>query len=302
MKRFIFKLCVFFFLLIITDVALGGIFKLYNYSKGGEIHKIHTIMTKVAPEMLILGSSRASHHYCPDILHNSIDVNDIKFVYNAGKNGNGTVISFGYLLAINQRSFPKYILCEITPEFDISEDHLPDLSILYPYINIDGIKELIEFFDPSEKVKLNSNSYRFNSVLLRLFPSMLKYDIRNDGYEPLYGQMKISQVNKQEYKNFKLSLKKVEILKKFILNAKDNGTKLIFAISPTFGVSEIGIYNEEIKIISQYGVVVLNHLNDDRFINSPEFFQDKVHLNDKGAKLYSKIVAEEINKIIQMNE
>lgn len=131
MKKFLLKLSLFIALLIIADIALGGVYKLFDYTKSGEIHRIHSIMTYQTPDLLILGSSRAVHHYDPSILEDTLGLK----TFNAGVNGQGITIAYGLLQGISQRKFPKFILCEITPQYDLYDSReFVDVSILYPYI------------------------------------------------------------------------------------------------------------------------------------------------------------------------
>jgi hypothetical protein len=48
-----------------------------------------------------------------------------------------------------------------------------------------------------------------------------------------------------------------------------------------------------------YNIPVLNHFKDTTFLNHPSYFRDIDHLNDEGATYFSKIIAKEINTIIQ---
>lgn len=303
MKRFIFKLGIFAVLFVLTDIAMGNVFKLYDYAKGGEIHKIHTIMTKETPDLVIMGSSRACHHYNPAVFEDSLHLK----TYNAGFGGRGIPMAYGLLAGLSERKFPKYIVCEISRDFDLMDDSDPGLNALYPYIHIKGVKEEIESFDISERWKLFVNSYRLNSSVLRLVPSIiLKRKMNKDGFYPLSGQIIISKShrNTKESKIEKSQIhpQKEKYLKKFIETAKSNNSKLIFVISPVYKGSDISKYNHEIKIINSYAIPIINHLNDSNFINTPEYFQDRTHMNSHGAEEYSKTIIPEIKSIIGLSD
>lgn len=299
MKRFIFKLGIFAVLFVFTDIAMGNVFRLYDYAKGGEIHKIHTIMTKETPDLVIMGSSRACHHYNPAVFEDSLHLK----TYNAGLDGRGIPMAYGLLAGLSERKFPKYIVCEISRGFDLMDDSDPGLKDLYPYVQIKDVKDEIESFNNSERWKLLVNSYRLNSSVLRLFPSIiLKRRVSKDGFYPISGHtiMSKSYRNKKEPKIEKTQIhpQKEKYLRKFIETAKSNNCKLIFAISPVYEGSDLSKYNHEIEIINSYAIPIINHLNDSNFINTPEYFKDKTHMNCNGAEEYSKIIMHEIKAII----
>lgn len=298
MKKFVLKLSVLIVLLAIIDGALGIVFKLYDFTKGGEISKVHSIMTKEEPDMVILGSSRACHHFDPQIFTDSTKMN----VYNAGIDGMGATVAYGFLNGFKQRKNPQIILFELTPDFDIFEGFPVSLDIFYPYIDNKKIEKTIVDFDNSEKWKLKSNAYRLNSVIFRLIPSiLLSREIHKDGYIPLSG--KLQNINEKKRIGNK-SIRNIDPLKKeyfykFLDEAKQNGTYVFASISPAYGNINHQTYAEEIRIVEDYGIPVFNHLTDTIFIKNSSYFQDKVHLNKDGATLYSKVIANEINNYLK---
>lgn len=79
---------------------------------------MHILMKKVTPNVLVLGSSRASLHYIPKILEDFLGLE----VFNAGFDSKGTTIGYGILSVIAQRKFPDIAI--------ISEYDLPVLNLL----------------------------------------------------------------------------------------------------------------------------------------------------------------------------
>lgn len=294
MGKFILKIGLFFVLLIIADFALGSMFKLYDFTHGGEIGKIHSIMTKETPELVVMGSSRAVHHYVPYIFQESLNLKS----YNAGLDGEGTTIAYGLFNGLAQRKYPDILICEITPAFDLYIGISPvSTNIFYPYVSNDSIKSIIVDFDSTEKIKIMSKAYRLNSSLLILLPSvLLRHESISDGFLPEYGTI-ISRAHKTKRKTSKkydIDSTREKYLRALIEQSRKNGCNLIFAISPIYGGADIGYYQDEINIVKEYGIPVLNHLNDIRFIKNPEYFKDPVHLNKNGAILYTKIISQEL--------
>lgn len=293
MKKFILKFSLFFGLLIIADIALGGVFNLYDFTKGGEIGKIHSIMTKETPDLVVMGSSRAVHHYDPTILEDSLGLK----TYNAGFDGEGTTIAYGFLNGLARRKYPQIVICEITPAFDLYAGISPvSTNNFYPYVYDDTIKTIITDFHSTEKIKLISNSYRLNSSLLRLLPSvLLRRESTSNGYLPEYGVLyRDSKPKQHQSKKYEVDSIREKYLRKLIEQSQNNGCEVIFAISPIYGGADESFYDKEMGIVSEYSIPILNHLNDKRFIYNPSYFKDPTHLNNDGANLYTLIISQEI--------
>lgn len=188
MKKFILKLFIFACLVITIDIAIGGMYILYNQAHGGETGKAHEIMTKVEPDLLVIGSSRAMHHYDPKILEGKLGLN----AYNAGFDGQGTLLGYGLLKGMLSRHKPKIIICELTPQFDVYKDNKNvSINILAPYHKVNGVDSLFNDIDYTEKYKMISNAYVYNSKLLRILPNIiLGRDGFLKGYDPLSSSMK----------------------------------------------------------------------------------------------------------------
>lgn len=297
MKRFIFKLTILLGILILADVALGGVFKLYDFTKSGEIGKINKIMREATPELLILGSSRASHHYNPSILQDSLNIS----VLNAGLDGHGLPFGYGFFLGVSKRTTPQYIICDLHPLFDMHEDKASsDVSALYPYINIDGIDRLIFDFEPSDRIKTKSSSYRLNSALFRLLPSIISNrPYREDGYLPLKGCIDTVISIHPKVITQPLDSNKIKYLQRLVKQAQAKGCRIILTVSPMFSVntSLIEAFKDEIDIFSREGIIVLWHLDDSRFVNHREYFQDATHMNQIGTDKYTRIIASELKAL-----
>lgn len=297
MKKFIIKLFVFIIVCIASDIGIGRLFKLYDFIYDGQEGKIHSIMTTESPEILILGSSRAAHHYIPSILQDSLNLT----AYNAGISGEGTTVSYGLLKGIEKRTIPKIILCEITPIFDIYSYRDASLNNFYPYIGQKEIRNLIVDFDPSENIKLCSNAYRLNSKIFVLFYSYISGEKEiSKGFEALLGKINTSKRHKkiihelQDSVEFQINDKKEFYFRKLIEDAEEHGIHIYFLISPIFKGGNLSYYKKELDIIRKYNIPLLNHMNDQRIINNPDYFQDETHLNKEGATAYTKIIVEEL--------
>lgn len=299
MKRFIVNITIFFIIFVISDYAVGCIIKLMDFSKGGEIEKIHSIMTKITPDMVILGSSRASHHYESSILSDSLSLT----IYNAGLDGQGTTTAYGILKAISKRRYPRYIICEITPNYDLYKDNPVELCTFYPYANQEEIASLLIDFDPTNRWKLILKSYRLNSMILRLIPALIQN--RNNfkfGYQPLYGTInRIDYHNKVKQSKIDINYQKEKYLRLFIEEAIKHNCKILFTISPEFGGGDSSFYDKEKEIINEYGIPIIDKLNDEKIIYNQEYFQDILHMNQSGSIEYTKLIINELRSYLIEN-
>lgn len=103
MKKFLLKVGFFFLALIIVDRALGMVFAyMGEHAKGGYVGHHVYVTDKTNEDILIFGSSRAIHHYNPQIISDSLGMT----CYNCGQNGNGIVLFYGMWQMIKERYQP----------------------------------------------------------------------------------------------------------------------------------------------------------------------------------------------------
>ncbi len=292
MKKYIAKILLFFIIVTLIDVVFGkGCDYLYKNSKGGDTYKINYAISEGSADVLIMGSSRASHHYVPQILSDSLNMS----VYNLGIDGSGVILADGFYRLIAERYKPKYIIYELTPSFDIYQysgdvNNTRYLSQLKPYYKEKCLSGIFEDVNPGEKLKLRSGLYRYNTTFLNLFRFYLR-GMENDlkGYVPLEGTM--NKYHREEESAKLIDRLKLKYLEKFIADCEQNGSKILFVISPKYGVSTSAAYEPAISLCKDHGFIVLNHYCD---MQQMDFFKDSNHLNSKGAAVFSRLIASEL--------
>lgn len=282
----------FFIIIALIDVVFGiGCDYLYKKSKGGDTYKINYAVSEGTADVLIMGSSRASHHYDPQILSDSLNMS----VYNLGIDGSGVILADGFYRLIVERYKPKYIIYELTPPFDIYQysgdmNNTRYLSQLKPYYKEECLSGIFEDVNPGEKLKLRSGLYRYNTTFLNLFRFYLR-GMENDlkGYVPLEGVM--NKYHREAENTMEIDKLKLKYLEKFIADCEKNGSKILFVISPKFGVSTSASYEPAISLCKDHGYIVLNHFCD---MQQMDYFKDSNHLNSKGAAVFSRLIASEL--------
>lgn len=273
---------------------------LYQHSTSGDTYKINYGISQNTSDVLIMGSSRASHHYNPQIMTDSLGMT----VYNIGIDGSGIILMDGFYRLITQRYVPKYIIYELTPAFDIYKydgdaDNTRYLSMLKPYYSEECIQRVFDDVDSKERLKLNSGLYRYNTKFVTLARFYFKPEsLRQDGFRPLKGLMDYSPERKDTKKEETDNLK-IQYLKEFIRDCQSKGTTIFFVISPSYGETSSEAYIPAVNICREKGCFVLDHFCDTAFVYNKSFFKDSYHLNENGADIYTKKITSEIKALIK---
>ena len=289
MKKYISKIILFFVVVAVLDVLFGIVCQYMNdHCKGGGIKSRHYVCKESNEDVLVFGSSRAKHHYVPDIIEDSLDVT----CYNTGEDGNGIILCYGFLKMITQRYSPKMIIYDVTA-FDIYEDdNMKYLDLLKPYYFESGIDSIFWSVNPKTRYMMLSNLYRYNTTCLRVLGNYL-HPMTNypKGYCALHKTMDYEPTVKNPEPGDVCSLK-IMYFEHFIQLAKRNNIQLICCVSPIYKGQEDDTYYDPVKTICvKYAVPYLYYGADSDITDEKSFFEDRIHMNDAGARFYtSKIV------------
>jgi len=294
--KFLTRIIIVILVLIIADQLIGRTLRhLYFSQVAGEYYRATYTIDSTKADILVFGSSRASHHYVPEIFEEKLKMS----IYNTGRDGNYLLYNYAAFLAVTKRYTPKLVIFDINPiELYYREADYEGLSTLLPYYNDHPeLKEIIELRGPFENYKLYSATYPFNSQLIyigigNLEVSKTKYG-SHKGYLPLYGKMKSEPANNSLTETTgTIDTNKVNALTDISTYCKKNKIRLAFTYSPIFNNPTEGIAS---KIIADIAMAnqdkYFNFSNDSIFDNHPEYFKDNVHLNNDGAKIFSKIIS-----------
>lgn len=252
-------------------------------------------INEVQDSIIIVGSSRASHHYNSIIIHSNLG----KETYNVGIDGCFFTHNCCIINSILERYQPELIIWEFDPYYLTSmyEDR-DNVTSLYPYYGKRNYitKTLDEVLPSSEIIKLKSNIYRYNSMLLRIVTRFLQNDDSPDyyrGYEP--SEPKVLKepllLANGHVDNYSMDKANIERFKKTIVAAKKLGTKIVLINSPKYVLpaSSDSLINDSISDIC-YEVDVPYYDLSQLYINNPSYFNDVVHLNSNGADLYTEYI------------
>ena len=303
-KKVLIGIVTFCLLLVVVDRAVGGWSdKMYHQSKYGIFHRQIYCLTESQDELMILGSSRAAHHYVPQVFEDSLGMS----CYNAGSDGMCIYYHYGILASRIQRGCPpKMVILEvISTDAEVSQGATFSLDAALDryaphYGEFTEIDSLFAYNGWKERVKLMSKTYRYNSKLVQTIKCNYIPWPEDRGYEALTGVMQVAEGAKAAdvlapaSDDPTIEERKLVYLQKFIYDCKANNIQLVMCYSPYYGQAVPNSIRMIEGIAAKNDVLFLNYGDDERF-QKPEYFQDASHLNDTGATEYSKEVARVLN-------
>ncbi len=292
MKRFLIKIGIFLVALIVADKAFGMLFSyMAENAKGGYVGHHKYITDKLAEDILIFGSSRAIHHYNPQIISDSLGMS----CYNCGQDGNGIILFYGLWQMIKERYHPKMIIYDVSTTFDLYEGDSNQRYLGWLRSDYDrkGVKQIFSDVDPSEAIKMQSNLYRYNSKFLQVLTDYVHpiFHIGGDGFLPLKGEMDKLKVKESTSvsKQYKIDSLKIKYLNKFISEVTEtDSVKLFFVVSPSWYGSDSSDYQPLRDLCKKRNVMLVDYSGNRNFVHCDEFFKDGVHLNAIGADTFTK--------------
>ena len=291
MKQYIIKIALFFAILFVVDRVAGYIFSyMSNNCKGGYVGHHNYILKGLHEDILIFGSSRAIHHYNPQIIADSLGMS----CYNCGQDGNGIILFYGWWQVIKQHHKPKVIIYDITPFYDLykgkdNQKYLGWLKEVYDEPNISGIFDDV---DASEKYKMESQLYRYNSKFHQIAADFIHpiLEVKANGFLPLQGNVDTMRIKKdkgdEDMKDLLVDSLKIKYLNTLI--DETDGVRLFFTVSPMW----YGIPSQQLspirKICNQHNIPFLDFSNSPKYVHINKYFKDGSHLNSLGADEYSR--------------
>jgi hypothetical protein len=282
---------------IVLDIVIGmGLQFFYFRQKQGALYNLTYTLEQQTAEILILGSSRAKHHYNPDIISDSLNMS----CFNAGYASQGILYHKALLDVVTERYNPKVIIVDVlTGELDINEKAYDLLSILNPYLRRHPVLwETVKMKSPFEKVKHLSRVYPYNSLLGRIVMGNLNFktkDVTENGFYALKGVLNFS-LKEVTYKEAPLDDNKINAFNQFLSDCICRGISVYVVKSPAFQY-ETNNSNSIAYIIAaceQQQIPFISYQNREDFTDG-RLFLDPAHLNDIGADKFSSDIAHFLN-------
>jgi hypothetical protein len=289
--------------LVLLDMGLGSLLEHYYFKiRHGEQGRTTYAIDSCIAETVILGSSRAAHHYVSPVFSEMLNSS----CYNAGKDKQRLIYCVAILKMIYQRYSPKEIILDLNPTaFEKNENGLDELAILLPYYSSHPeIRSILNQRNRFEWVKANSSLYCYNSLPLKIiFNNLSNQRDANEisGYVPLVIQKEIIPDTPENLPASEpVDNHIVEIFKSLIRLVKEHHSKLYIVVSPIYFRLPKNLQSMSIakSICLEESIPLLDYSQDLHFLkNGPDMFLDNGHLNDSSAILFSKMLAMDLKKI-----
>ncbi|MEO8116061.1 MAG: hypothetical protein ABI653_00345 [Bacteroidota bacterium] len=300
--RFFKNLLILTAIMFVIDRGVGSILEYYFQKQPmGDAAAFAHALDNPTEDILFYGSSRAVHTYDCNIFTDSLGYS----AYNCGRNASNILYHAAIISAAFNKGTPKAIILDISPK-ELSwksgeggEDVLS--AMILPYITTNkNFEALAKDLFPKELIKAKiSKLYTYNSMIASIVrnSSRTKNDNIN-GYQPLHGMNVEDAPKVVDAAKSDVSSYAAEKLEFFVKTVTDHHVPLIVIISPIYALPAPVTPSmiETKKILDKYNVQVWDYSFDTAFIKK-EYFYDLVHLNAKGADLFSSLIASRMKEI-----
>jgi len=293
------KTLIYIGLVLLAVAAIDGLCSLAIDALTGKRYVAAISATEDATEELaVIGSSRASHHYDPRILAESLGMT----THNYGLEGQNIYAdaTITAMLMSHARRKPRMVIVDLSePDIcDVPGWNTDHLDIFFPYVGDPAVDSLLsDVLDPRELFFVRHSAlYRHNS---RFVEYARKDAGRSDGFSPLQGQWDAPPVDMRQERPYRVDPRKVDYLERCIRTCAANGVNVVLAISPNYKrlpqeqlwVKTIG------DMARRHHTPFLYNEQDEQFLNHPEWFREPYHLNATGAAVYTRKVAKQLSNL-----
>ncbi|MBR1883093.1 MAG: hypothetical protein IJ808_08835 [Muribaculaceae bacterium] len=292
MKRIVITGLLLVLVVVAGDRFIGSLLSWgYHATTCGEIGRLNEVLDSVETPIVVVGSSRALHHYVPSVISDSTGLE----CYNCGFEGEQVQFYYALLRQLHARYSPQLIVCELTYDMDV--DDLPwnvKLNHLRMMDRLSCRDSILCSYDPLERVSLLSAIYPYNSLLPIIAMSQKPdaYDAPDvdNGYMPQYRIFDDKRLNGEfrAKKTESVDSVKWSYLTKLV---KEYGDKLIMFVSPRYMSKENDIYGEVENLCATHGVPFYCFVDHPVISTDITLWDDDGHMNDRGARAYSQMVA-----------
>lgn len=303
MKRFVYSLIALVALVVVGDWAVGSWLRHgFEQTHYDEIGRQNYICDSVNADIIVLGSSRALHHYVPSIITDSTGLS----CYNCGFENEGIVFHYALLRQLQQRYQPKLIIYELTYDYDVQylTWRPANLKHLHTMAALSCRDSILCSVDPWERVSLLSSIYPFNSQVFTTWasrkPTIYDSPQVDNGYIPQYNLIKLEPG--WAYRPMKHS-EAVDSLKVGYLHKliAENASRLMVVVSPRYLSQEDDIFGLVEQMCQEHGVPFICMVSDPVITHDITQWDDDCHLNHQGAVAFTRQLAPLIKQQLKHN-
>ncbi|MEQ1734018.1 MAG: hypothetical protein ABL940_10110 [Bacteroidia bacterium] len=291
-RYFAYKLVVLLVVVVALDYGIGKALSYWYFKQtSGLQYRTTYSVDSTTANVLIVGSSRANHHYYPTVLEQGLQ----QSYYNMGRDGSFIFYHYAVLKAVLQRYSPKVVILDFNRNsFEQDINHYDRLSALLPYYATHPeMRPIIALKSQYERIKLLSHIYPYNSALFTIAVGNMAFNKKRkedqQGYVPLTRVWNSALTTDSSAAMYAIDSVKIHLYQDFINQCTRDNVKLYVVCSPYFTQYTTTDYSLTIakQLAAKHHVTFLDYSNDTTFTHNAKLFADVSHLNNEGAKLFS---------------
>lgn len=265
-------------------------------------------IVRTKPQIVIIGASRAKDHYVPEVISQLTG----KRTYNFGTFGSNVLVQYSQLVEIVKVYKPDLIIYEVSG-FDLAQGYMQmNLDHLKLYPNNKYTAEARHQYDEFSGLRLVFPLYKFNQISTQVLSASINSRSKVDehfGYHPLYEALLPKKIERGEKINdstegfYGKSELLAEVFSETLKLIQAEKLNVVFTHSPYYVCSGLDYPPAD------HGVIDAINQQNLRFydfadLGNPEFqdprnYYDYVHLTDKAARIYSRLILPFIQESLQ---
>jgi len=303
------RFCGFFGLVVMASVILHTVINSgLRCIKTSEFGAVNKAMTgKVSAEIVINGSSRASAHYDPRIIHRITG----KSAYNLGRNGSQIDMQVAIFKAYLKHNVKPSLVMQNLDLFSFvvtREGGIYQPALYMPYLYDDEIYQAVQRINPDAWKWKYIPLYGYTVVDMRFtwisgLRGFFGWNPREDFYLGFNPRDTVWSGDFERYKaqnpngvRFEIEARGVKALEELIRLCSSEGIPIVLVYSPEYyEMQQLEINRPEIlakfREISKRFDIPFWDYSDSEISRRREFFQNSQHLNSLGADAFSKALA-----------
>lgn len=311
MKKFLLKFTLFILPILLAVFALDYIvtqgLKKTRHEYFAEWNDLFEGRAK--SDVIVNGSSRAWVHISPKIIESQTGCTG----YNLGMDGQTFFMQYQrYITYEKYNGKPKYIIQTLRESSLSKGENLVNYQQFLPYLNEKTLANAALTFKGLSKwdkrVPFHRYIGEYDLVRIGLFEYFNIQNFSNEKYRgyrsfdrPWDGRA-LEQMKKAGIKQaIKLDGNSVKLFEKFLKHTKESDIELFLVIPPQYIEGQDFVANRrEINelyknLAAKYKIPLLDYTND-QLSHSTEFFYNAMHLNKKGAELFTKKLIKDLTE------